>query len=416
STRSASSEEISRQKYRWVLQEVYPAMDDSAPIVWIGNTGRETSALFQAMLHTFGGVKKRLKSFLKRGTQPGVLGGLPEGRRGLPSPSDDGPDGRAPESPSDARDPLARHVGEGLGPRATQSPSDRSRTGVRGSDDLNADADTAEDPREAIDADISAHCYRATRSVVTPDGELQTEYLWPEAHAERWYLRKRRTMGPFIFESEENGCPIQEGTFFKREWLDAALYDEVPELRRVYSWLDPAFGTSGVGAYKSIVVLGTDGTDFYVLDAYCRNDEPLSAMLDAWYGMFRAWDHHGLRHGGYENDFGQDNRLSLDFKAANKRHGWSLPVAPDSNRRGSKDARIQSMQPIVSQGHLRFPREMSPDVETLFNQLLAYPDGADDGPDALESGIVRLRRGAASELAYESTGPPRRYARQGRRR
>jgi hypothetical protein len=57
---------------------------------------------------------------------------------------------------------------------------------------------------------------------------------------------------------------------------------------------------------------------------------------------------------------------------------------------------------------------MSADVEKLYNQVLAYPSGNDDGPDALESCTSRLRRGVAGRVEYASHGK-RRYARTGRR-
>ena len=53
---------------------------------------------------------------------------------------------------------------------------------------------------------------------------------------------------------------------------------------------------------------------------------------------------------------------------------------------------------------------MKPNVKTLYNQLLSYPDGFVDGPDALESAINRNRVTAASRPYYKSVGSQRRYA------
>lgn len=404
-TRSAKNEAISREKADWVLQEVYPAV--VGPVLWLGNVGHDSSALYHAICRAEGARTGRPadeagKALMRRGTRPGLIavaaGLLAPDQAGRPAPEDP-PGARAPESPPDARETqdypeYPRSLFEG-----TRTPSDGS-TGQPGAQAL------------------SAYVYRAERLVVAHDGSLQTEYLWSRRYPPEWYARRRATMGPFLYDGEFNGFPSREGDFFRREWLDEALYDALPEQDERplawFSWFDPAFGKSGSGCYKAIVVCATDGDDVFVVDAYVRNSEPTSAALDAWADFFRRYDRLGLRHGQYENDFGQEDRLHRDIEDARTRHGFRLNVSGDSNRRGAKDARIESLQPLVSTRRLRFPRARHADLDRLFNQLLAYPGGADDGPDALESCIARLRRGAAGDIEYATLGE-RRYARHGRR-
>ncbi len=420
-TRSARNREISHLKAGWVLQEVYPAVVGN--IVWFGNVGHDTSALFKAICDAEGSEAKG-KALMRRGSRPGEIavaaGILDASRMGLPSP----PDKEAPQSAADARalpsDPEHGPGGEHVSRTLPDGLHDQD--GDEDEGDLYADlsARPDDDPDDAVEAAITALVYRASRLVVTPEGKIETEYLWPSRYLPAWYTRKRKTMGPFRYEGEFNGFPSREGDVFKREWLEAALYDP-DELAqavaapgwRMYSWMDPAFGKSGTSCDKAIVAAGSAGLEVFVVDTYLRNDEATVLALHAWATMFERHAKRGLLHGGYENDFGQDDRLAVDLDTFEQDHG-RLNVSGDSNRRGAKDARIESMQPLASTFRLRFPREMGPDMERLFNQLLAYPSGNDDGPDALESAVARLRRGVAGTLEYESCGT-RRYTRSGRR-
>jgi hypothetical protein len=58
--------------------------------------------------------------------------------------------------------------------------------------------------------------------------------------------------------------------------------------------------------------------------------------------------------------------------------------------------RIESMQAMIANGRFYAPENPNQDTGIVINQLLAYPNGMIDGPDALESGISRLRKTVAS--------------------
>jgi hypothetical protein len=404
STRSAKNDQISKEKRDWVLQEVYPAL--VGPVVWFGNVGHDTSALYLSICHAEGGEEEG-RRLMRRGTRPGSValaaGYLDERQIGLPSPDP----AEAPQSPSEA----ARVPGS---PSGIPDPDLPARTAANRSegdeDDEDGDlfAGGVEYADDEVEAAIAAYVYKAERLVVTPEGRLETEYLWSSRYTWKWYARKKRTMGPFKYSGEFGGDPSREGDFFKREWLEDALYspDELEAAATgpgwaAFSWFDPAFGKSGKGCDKAVVAVGQSGVDVFVLDAYVRSDEAVVKALHAWRGMFERWGRLGLLHGQYENDFGQDDRLQPDIADYEDTYG-PLNVSGDSNKRGSKEARIESLQPLVSRARLRFPRKRSSDMERLFNQVLAYPGGNDDGPDALESAIARLRRGAAGSLEYSS--------------
>ena len=392
---SSRNERVGREKVTWVKQDLYPAVNDAGPIIWLGNTARDTSALFQAMLECFES-EDALRAYLKRGTLAG--GNIP--RRG----------GRRLERPGNAPE--------------TQR-ADASRPG---------------EGEPSIEAEISVYCYRASR--LPRPGEDDTReahstygkvYLWPERYEPVWYERMRATMGPAKFEGEMNGSPIAEGVFFQREWFPT--YDALPDPQETgrdltfFLWVDAAFGTSTSSSYKAVVVLASDGRRFWVVDAWLRQTEPVSAMIEALYVLFERWGPGQggnppgqLRHGKYENDFAQDDRLARDFRDAEERHGYALPMSGESNR-APKDARIESMEGLFSNMRVEWPSAKVPfdfnadDVERLRRQVLAWPDGYDDGPDCLESCLSRLRRiaGGGGRVMYESLGK-RRYGSRRRRR
>lgn len=413
-TRSSRNQEIAKDKVTWVKQEVYPAMQRTAPIMWVGNTGHTKSALYTVMLDATGD-EDALRAFLEAGTPAGVNvpAPLPNARwmqmDGVEDASDDKPDA---DAPSDAS-------------AGTAAPADASvkarRRRASGPSELDTDAkdqtdtgETATD-EDAVGPAISIYCYRATTTLDNGD----TVYLWPQRYAPDDYERMRLTMGDHTFESEMNGCPVLTGVFFSEDWFPT--YDALPDdVDRAYLWFDPAFGQSGSASFKAVVAVATNSHQYAVLDAWVRQSDPLIAAVDAIYTLFQR--HESLLYsGGYENDFAQDDRLRSTFRDAASRHGWSLPIAPKSNTRAGKDARIESMEGLAMQGRIRWPSQKvsainHDDVKRLKNQMLAWPQGADDGPDALESAIFRLRdKGVGRSLDYESMGR-RRYADTGRRR
>jgi hypothetical protein len=130
-------------------------------------------------------------------------------------------------------------------------------------------------------------------------------------------------------------------------------------------------------------------------------------MIEAMYTLYDRWPQ--VRHGGYEENFKQDERLQADFDDAADTHGFPLPVSAHPNM-GNKEARIESMESLASNGRILWPSKARraqvnwDDVDRLKSQMLSWPAGAyDDGPDALESAIARCRLGgAASGFEYES--------------
>lgn len=151
-TRSSKNKRISGEKLDWIIQELYPAVKNQ--IIWFGNTGKDTSALYLAMLKVYE-TQNKLKKFLKYGTQPGSF-----------------------------RKMIKEH------------------------------GQITDENRQTKD-DVNWYCISFRAQTLMPDGSLRL--LWPEHHSEKSYRQKKATMG-HLYEGEENGYPVKLGKIFKAEF------------------------------------------------------------------------------------------------------------------------------------------------------------------------------------------------------
>lgn len=229
--------------------------------------------------------------------------------------------------------------------------------------------------------------YKADREVC---GTL--EYLWPERFKPSHYESERRTMG-YRYHGEMNGDPRSPGKIFNTfpSYLPKDLQNiDLSEIM-VYTWLDPAWGKSKHSAYKCWVAVAYDGHYFYLFDAYCRQGTPIEEAIDAWYECFDRWEWLGLRDGGFEKTFAQDDRFYQDLELAEQKHGKLLPVYAQDNP-GEKTARIESMEGLLNSGRVLWPARMTKDMAEVKEQVESYPESPYlDAPDALEACLNRIR-------------------------
>ena len=381
-TRTAKNAAISRAKVDWMVQELYPAI--TGPALWVGNTGHDTSALYQAALRVWGEDDDALRCFLRAGTPPGVAipDYAPVRRSRKASEGSEGEIGPHEDFEVDAALTFYSY-------RAEYELTDKTRetwTGLYG---------------ESGCADAVARVFGSAGAAI---GAIA--YLWAERYAPDWYARMRATMGS-LYDGEMNGYPVRAGLFFKGEWFPR--FAVAPGGATWFSWMDPAFGQSKHACYIFIGIGCIIGGTYYIVDCYCRQGEPLIKALQWWRAAFARYPE--LTRGAYENNFGQDNRLRPDLVAEAENAGSPLPIRGEPNT-VDKFVRIDGMQFRASAGQIQFPASMNPDMRTLWNQLMEYPDAAYcDGPDGLESLISRLRAGSSGEAKYESLGPLRRFIR-----
>lgn len=208
--------------------------------------------------------------------------------------------------------------------------------------------------------------------------------LWPAKYSAKLLENQRRSMGEAAFRKERQNDPPDDDDFFRLEWIRQYRPEDLPPGLVVASYYDPA---TGAGDFAANITVGLDQArmDFYVLDAWVKKagvQEALKAALarHLLFGFLR-W---GIETNGFQS-------LCLDLlPALEAEAGAVLPLVRITHT-GAKSLRIESLSPLLERGKIFFCLEQG-DQRLLVQQLLSYPQGHDDGPDALE-GAVNLLRG-----------------------
>lgn len=192
---------------------------------------------------------------------------------------------------------------------------------------------------------------------------------------------------------------IREGKRFKNEnlpWVNPLPWNAYDAL---VGYLDPAYGDSGKGCYRALVLLGKIGLYYDVLWAWLRTT---GNMVDAQYRLnkmvlerlkesiltkhttnarftisnFQMWTEAGTL---------QKARLDDIYKLEDLVRGTAWKPRYDMESKGDKKGRIESLEPLSEHKYLRFSSEFrkTEDMQTLRNQFIDFPNGFIDGPDAV---------------------------------
>lgn len=219
-----------------------------------------------------------------------------------------------------------------------------------------------------------------------------TEVLWPEGESYYDLMCLRQDIGPAAFDAEKQNNPSESG-WFEEEWLDKWAYDPADIAGKrliVTAACDPSMGKD-TGAPSAIVVLGRDAESgiVYVLDADIRRRHPSDIITDiiAYQRQYQcvAWRIEEVQF----QEYLKDQLISESMRA-----GIPLPAYGVRPHR-DKHLRIQSLQPHIMNGVIRFPRSMRAGRDnpmSLWAQLVHYPRAAHlDGPDALEMAFTGVK-------------------------
>jgi len=218
-----------------------------------------------------------------------------------------------------------------------------------------------------------------------------TEVLWPEKQSYYDLMVVRVTEGEASFNSELQNEPINpEDRIF-----NCSLYDYAPprEEMRVVAAVDPSMGKTSSADYTAIIVVGKHlRTGYmYVLDAVLRRMHP-DKIIETLFEMHGVWkfDEVCVETVQFQQFF--KDEVAKRSAAA----GFYLNLREIRTIK-NKELRIQSIQPTVNNGYVKFHRNQ----RVLIDQLENWPKAAhDDGPDALEMALSVLQ-GAKSMLVYD---------------
>ncbi len=205
--------------------------------------------------------------------------------------------------------------------------------------------------------------------------------VWPERFSDEALARIRQTIGlrnwlrNYALVADDPSRPFQPawiGTYEPAQ-LDPPYGGQLD----VVCFLDPAISRSAQGCPRALIAVGMDRRSGrrYVLDAWIERGSPMQ-MVDR---LIEFHDRLRPRLIGIEQNGGYALiRPLLEMRLG----GRFMPVRYVTHRE-AKELRIERLAPQFEAGLWLFPKVPSVGVATLQEQLLNYPEGFVDGPDAL---------------------------------
>lgn len=212
---------------------------------------------------------------------------------------------------------------------------------------------------------------------------------WKERYTAKALQEKMERMGGRSSRREFFHEHIEEGLVFQNEWIQWRNPLRLEQYDAVEVYCDPSFKNTKDSDYKAIVVVGKAGLRIDLLRAWVRQAS-IASMVQVFYDLYE-WLESNARY-SIEANFLQDLLLD-EFNLVGEQMGYSVPIRPDKRGKPDKYTRIENLSPLFERGLIGFNEQerSSPDMQTLIQQLLAFPYGHDDGPDALEGAVYLLQ-------------------------
>lgn len=206
-----------------------------------------------------------------------------------------------------------------------------------------------------------------------------TEVLWPQVYTYKYFMEKREEMGARAFNQEYLGNPVdEESQVFNPEHF-AYYYDSDIEGGnfQYFAAVDLAMGKER-GDYSAIITLAKrEGSAVaYVVDAYIARQKPDAFMKEIVKRALK-YQYEALAVESQQFQEWFADKLSEELQAKGyPAHTRLKPV----KQKMRKALRIESLEPEIKAGRIRFKR----DQRLLLEMLELYPNhNHDDGPDAL---------------------------------
>lgn len=236
-----------------------------------------------------------------------------------------------------------------------------------------------------------------------------TKVLWEEKLSYYDLMVIRISEGEASFNSEIQNDPIDpESCTFQEEWFD--YWDDAGKIPPDFSdpkFLffgsnDPSLGKNKNADTSSIFALAKDTSTGYIYViiadiAKRKPDQIIEDALDASRRLKRDFKRPYYKFGVETVQFQYYFAEIMRQKAAAV--GEYLPIE-EINSIQNKEARIQSLQPFVKNGYIKFSRRH----KALLKQMMEYPMGRnDDAPDGLQMAVkLALDCKTGSRVEYKS--------------
>lgn len=231
---------------------------------------------------------------------------------------------------------------------------------------------------------------------------LNGQPAWHENYTAQHLLNRFNLLGYRSTRQEFFHEQVTSGKVFRAEdiqWVTPLPYHKYEEL---ITYCDPSYKDAKKNDYKAIVLLGRIGQHIHILEAWVRQ-ATIKSMVAVHYEIGQRLYSKDIpcRH-FMESNFIQDAHLN-EYDLHGHNIGWTLHIRGDNRKKDDKYSRIENLSPLFERGLIGFSEayRKSSDMQTLVQQFLSFPTGHDDGPDAVEGAIYKLRKKAATKKHIE---------------
>ena len=224
--------------------------------------------------------------------------------------------------------------------------------------------------------------------------------LWESRFPYYKLMMEKVNIGSRAFSSEFLNVGFDdEDAVFKESYIqyfdDKDLFDQFNRPLRldVYTFWDIAVGKNARSDYNAIVTIGRDNRTgiIYVLDAWAKKC-PMHEALEVMFDKIVQWK---PKVAGVETIQAQ-HEMYRQLQAMVTKRGVYHTKVKAIMPRGKKETRIESLEPIVENGAIRFRKSQ----RLLLEMLIQYGShDHDDLPDALAS-VVNLSGGSRRQRSF----------------
>lgn len=230
---------------------------------------------------------------------------------------------------------------------------------------------------------------------------------WIERYTKAHFEKRFLIIGYRASRREYFHEHVEEGTVFKAEWIQWAKSPKIEDFDELVCYTDPSFTNNKNSDYKAVVLMGsyrhpvTKQYRYHIRKAWVRQAS-VKSMVKANYDVWKWVGNHARYY--IESNMLQVTLLDeFDTEGSEKKD--YMPITGDGQKKADKFTRIENMTPIFERGIIEFAEDQrtDPDMQTLIDQIIAFPTGHDDGPDATQGAYSKLRSNAV-EVVEPRTG------------
>lgn len=231
------------------------------------------------------------------------------------------------------------------------------------------------------------------------NGEWQP--AWVENYSTKQAIDKIVDMGTRNAKRQLYHMDEREGGVFQADHINWRTPLPLPQYDRLVVYVDPSF--SDTGDFKAIVLLGRKNKRVDILWAWVRQASVLAMVqahinlyleLQSEFPSFADQESHvryrqvACRH-YVEGNLQQKMILNPHYESQCDAVDLNWRPRFDERKKPDKQGRIESLSVLFENGTIGWNSEEagSNDMIVLKNQFLSFPNGNDDGPDAVEGAL-----------------------------